>query len=220
MHASMSTSICSVKSGIVALDSAIRRAIVCWVRESSTTSCSGPWRSPHPRGRGGARRRALTGRGLGAGRARQSGRARPPARSVPPGRCLSPRPGRRRSRARYAWPAARRGPARPVPAPGPDPTPAAGLRAGGVAAPEPPPSSAARSRAPSLVAPPGRSRLDVPAGASGVPTCAMTSPTASVSPSAATARAPRRGRTRRSWSPCRSRSRRAPRRGRPCHRRA
>ena len=31
----MSTSIWSVKSGIVAFDSAIRRAIVCWVRDSS-----------------------------------------------------------------------------------------------------------------------------------------------------------------------------------------
>ena len=32
----MSTSICSEKSGIVAFDSAILRAIVCWVRVSST----------------------------------------------------------------------------------------------------------------------------------------------------------------------------------------
>ena len=36
----MSTSICSEKSGIVAFDSAIRRAIVAWVRVSSTTVVS------------------------------------------------------------------------------------------------------------------------------------------------------------------------------------
>ena len=47
-HASMSTSICSEKSGIVAFDSAIRRAIVAWVRVSSTTS-SPPWPWPPPR---------------------------------------------------------------------------------------------------------------------------------------------------------------------------
>ena len=34
-HASMSISVCSVNSGIVAFASAIRRAIVCWVRVSS-----------------------------------------------------------------------------------------------------------------------------------------------------------------------------------------
>ncbi len=35
-HSSMSTSLCSVKSGIVAFDSAIRRAIVCCMRDSAT----------------------------------------------------------------------------------------------------------------------------------------------------------------------------------------
>ena len=39
-HASMSTSACSAKSGIVAFDSAIRRAIVCCVRVSSTVVVS------------------------------------------------------------------------------------------------------------------------------------------------------------------------------------
>ena len=39
-HRSMSISACSEKSGIVAFDSAIRRAIVCWVRVSSTTVVS------------------------------------------------------------------------------------------------------------------------------------------------------------------------------------
>ena len=61
----------------------------------------------------------------------------------------------------------------------------------------------------------GRRRADAAAAAASAgPTCAITAPTGSVSPSAATISSDaRRGRTRRSSSPCRSRSRRAPRRG-------
>ena len=93
-QASMSTSICSEKSGIVAFDSAIRRAIVAWVRVSSTTVVS-PFAVATPsstaacaarcRRRGaGARRRSGAGGGraaAGAGSAAPRCPARRPSRS-------------------------------------------------------------------------------------------------------------------------------------------
>src|SRR6478672_8096640 len=64
MHASMSTSTCREKSGTVALDSAIRRAIVCWVRVSSTVVVAplAVVTAASPAARGAARRDRCGGR--------------------------------------------------------------------------------------------------------------------------------------------------------------
>ena len=77
----MSTSVAIVNSGTVALDSAIRRAMTCWVRVSSWTVdvALGGAGLGDARRRGAGRRRGRRGRPAARGRRRLGARARPAA---------------------------------------------------------------------------------------------------------------------------------------------
>ena len=216
-HASMSTSIWSVKSGIVAFDSAIRRAIVCWVRVSSTTVVS-PLAVATPRGRPPG---AAPVRRAGAASAGRAGRLAPSTSALtirPPGPLpVSARRSTPLSRAiRLAsGEALTRSPAgRSRPAPCGARLPAgryslrrslAGVRHAG---------AGARPAHPRLAA----VAVDVPARRHRRRVRSARRPRA-CRPRRRPARGRPPGRTRRSWSPCRSRSRRAPRRGAPARRR-
>ena len=185
----MSTTACRVKSGIVALDSAIRRAIVCCARVSSTVVVS-PFAVATPSaGAAGA------GGGAGAPAAREAAGAPAPCTSAftirPPGPWpLSARRSTPLSRAiRLA-----RGEAL-TRSPAPSRT-SPGALAGAAGASEPEVEGvSASARTP---AGPGAGLSSIPVAADGrsapersapVPsTCAIRAPTASVSPSAATVR--------------------------------
>ena len=237
----MSTSICSVKSGIVALDSAIRRAIVCCVRDSSTVVVS-PFAVVTPsirqrRGQARCRRggridggRATNGeRGTGVGRPSVPGAASASNVAAAPASTsaftIRP-PGPLPVRARRSMPLSRAIRLASGEALTRSADVAASLEAAAVAWVEAAGAASGAGGEPCVaVAPFGCWPLGSAAAAIAAPLAALVHrapwrpharstrrPPAS-SPRPRRSRARRPGLTRRSSSPCRSRSRRAPRRG-------